>query len=662
MARTGTHLSRVAMALVASLLLVGLAPSSSSAYPRPGRITLLTEGGNQDSVHGPVVSANGRYVAFASKADTLVAGDDNDATDIFLRDLKTGATKLISLGLAGVPAIGSCGVGGNTTGSSSPSLSANGRFIAFSSCASNLVTGDLNLSSDVFIHDAKRGETRLVSASPLGTSGIGSSQSGSQAVDRTGRYVVFVSGAPDLVELAADLLPEQVFLRDTATGETSLVSVAENGLPSNGTRSIDPCAPSGGAAISADGRFVVFVSDASNLADPDSVLPPAGFFAQTHTYVRDLTKKETVMVDVASDGSMSEQQAISRVNPQCLTAHPAISSTGRYVTFQSTAGNLVPNVGAFSTAGIYLRDLVGRRTERIDVESNGQNVDGFYPGPDCVGVAAACSRTVQSTEPSLSQDGRYVTFRSSRPLVPGRLGHTDIFLYDRLSGATENLTQPGPDSTGMHSLFPFTADGRRVVFQTDTGDLVRNDTHEGWDDFLLDRGPALGSGELVSGGRLSVAGRSDFSATGSLAASDASADVLAPLVKEGADIIEARLVYRVTENDLFAVIDLERIARLGSPGMLYGFRFSAGGRHYQVRASSLLGGTFGLFDCNGVCAKVADLRGGYGTTGERVVVAIPLTAIGMDAGGVLSEVEAFSALGSNQSGALQVLDSISLVQ
>jgi hypothetical protein len=81
---------------------------------------------------------------------------------------------------------------------------------------------------------------------------------------------------------------------------------------------------------------------------------------------------------------------------------------------------------------------------------------------------------------------------------------------------------------------------------------------------------------------------------------------------------------------------------------------------YEVRARSLLGGTFGLFDCTDspICTKVADLRGGYGTTGERVVFSLPLDLIGLEGGGTLSDVEAYSALGSYLTGPTKVLDTV----
>lgn len=130
------------------------------------------------------------------------------------------------------------------------------------------------------------------------------------------------------------------------------------------------------------------------------------------------------------------------------------------------------------------------------------------------------------------------------------------------------------------------------------------------------------------------------------------------------DLYGASFAYRPEYEDLFAAIELDDMPPV-LPGVLspifYGLRFDVGGKSYEVRATSLLGGTFGLFDCTGLrptCTKIADLSGGYGTTGMRVVFSLPLEAIGLEDGGELSNVEAYSALGSYFTGPSKILDTV----
>ena len=115
---------------------------------------------------------------------------------------------------------------------------------------------------------------------------------------------------------------------------------------------------------------------------------------------------------------------------------------------------------------------------------------------------------------------------------------------------------------------------------------------------------------------------------------------------------------------MYVEIELEHMPKVlpGVSPTVYGLRFNVEDKSYEVRATSLLGGTFGLFDCTGspICTKIADLRGGYGSTGERVVFSLPLAEIGLDGGGELSNVEAFSAIGSFYMGSQRTLDTVSL--
>jgi Tol biopolymer transport system component len=216
------------------------------------RVSVASNGvqGNDPS-YTPFLSADGRYVAFASDANNLVSGDTNSSTaDVFVRDLQTNQTSRVS--------VASSGTQGNDF-SSSPSLSTDGRYVAFISEASNLVSGDTNGVADIFVHDRQTGQTSRVSVASSGTQG----NSGSFApyLSPDGRYVAFQSTASNLISGDTNNR-DDVFVRDWQTGQTSRVSVASNGTQGNGS-SFNP-------SPSAAGHYVAFESFANNLVDGDT--------------------------------------------------------------------------------------------------------------------------------------------------------------------------------------------------------------------------------------------------------------------------------------------------------------------------------------------------------------------------------------------------------
>src|SRR6266568_3840112 len=203
-----------------------------------------------DSSFVPSLSANGRVVAFASDATTLVTGDTNGNRDVFVHDLTTGQTVRVS--------VDSAGVQGNDT-SSDPSLSANGRVVAFQSFATNLVAGDTNGAGDVFVHDRRTEQTVRVSVDSAGVQG--NSSSFDPSLSANGRWVAFQSFATNLV--AGDTNGDRdIFVHDLTTGETVRVSVNSAGIQGNSESFF--------ASISAKGRVVAFTSDASNLVAEDT--------------------------------------------------------------------------------------------------------------------------------------------------------------------------------------------------------------------------------------------------------------------------------------------------------------------------------------------------------------------------------------------------------
>src|SRR5439155_1129649 len=193
----------------------------------------------------PAISADGRFVAFPSEATNLVPGDTNGATDVLVRDRRTGTTERVSVSSAGAEANGT---------SFTPAISADGRLVAFASEADDLVIGDTNQAFDVFVHDGMTGTTERVSVDSTGAQANAASiEHFCPALSADGRFVAFESDATNLVPVDTNAATD-VFVRDRLTATTDRVSVDSTGAQAN-DRSDFP-------AISADGSVVAFVSTA----------------------------------------------------------------------------------------------------------------------------------------------------------------------------------------------------------------------------------------------------------------------------------------------------------------------------------------------------------------------------------------------------------------
>ena len=353
-----------------------------------------------DTSYPPALSADGRYVAFQSNASNLVSGDTNGTWDAFVLDRTNGVVTRVS--------VSSSGVQGNALTANRVSISADGRFVAFASSASNLVSGDTNNAADIFVYDRQAGTTTRASVATDGTQA--NSQSFEPALSGDGRYVAFESDASNLA--AGDTNGAyDVFVHDLQTGQTVRVTDVAAGGPSNGAF---------GPSISADGRFVAFSSGAPNLVPGDTN-------GADDVFVQDLVTGATVRASVATDGTQGND----------LSFQAALSADGRYVTFYSQASNLV----AGDTNGrqdVFVHDMQTGQTTRVSVSSNGVqgNSDSFAP--------------------SLSADGRYVAFRSSASnLVPGDTNAVeDVFVYDRQTALTSRVSvaNDGTQGNGV-SLF-----------------------------------------------------------------------------------------------------------------------------------------------------------------------------------------------------------------
>ena len=300
------------------------------------RVSVATGGGEVtgDSFNS-ALSGDGRFVAFESVATNLVAGDTNGASDVFVHDRQTGATTRVSVATGAVQAIG---------GSFLPAISNDGRFVAFHSAATNLVTGDTNGGTDVFVHDRQTGETTRVSVATGGGQSTGSGQppAFAPALSAEGRFVAFESTSTNLVAGDTNGVSD-VFVHDRQTGTTTLVSVPTGGSPQGNVRSVEP-------DISGDGRFVVFLSFATNLV-------PGGTSGNGDVFVHDRQTNTTTQISVSTIG----------VQGNDFSCNPAISQDGRIVAIFSDATNLVLN----DTNGV--RDIfIHNRTTDLDVDGDGK--------------------------------------------------------------------------------------------------------------------------------------------------------------------------------------------------------------------------------------------------------------------------------------------------
>ena len=271
-------------------------------------VSINNEGeyGNSSSSE-PVISGDGRYVAFHSNATNLAPNDTNKSLDVFVYDRDTEEISPISISHLGKFVKGA---------SIGPAISANGRYVAFSSHAQKLVKDDQNDSMDVFIRDQETNEIMLVSVASDGQPGNGPSFAPTLSAE--GRYVAFRSTATNLVTNDTNEV-EDIFVHDRETSETMLASVSSTGQQANGI--------SFGPRLSADGRYVAFNSNASNLvADDDN--------DSTDVFIHDIQTKQTHRLTL-----------ISQSSSQMLTSSyaPAISGDGRWVAFESKAFNLVVN-------------------------------------------------------------------------------------------------------------------------------------------------------------------------------------------------------------------------------------------------------------------------------------------------------------------------------
>lgn len=246
-------------------------------------------------------SIAGRFVTFISSAPNLVPDDTNGSEDVFVRDLVAGTTERVS--------VSSTGEEGNSS-STAASISAGGRFVAFSSFASNLVAGDTNSAFDSFVHDRQTGITERVSVNSREVQG--DAMSVDPSVSQNGRFVAFYSDATNLVPGDTNARTD-IFVRDRVLGRTERISVSsdeqqsDGSSPEPGVRGFTATGPD----ITPDGRYVAFFSSATNLVRGDTNTCPL-FFEEPGTcpdaFVRDRGAGTTTRVSLFPDGSQSNER------------------------------------------------------------------------------------------------------------------------------------------------------------------------------------------------------------------------------------------------------------------------------------------------------------------------------------------------------------------
>ena len=423
--------------------LVVAALAASAAGQATSRASVGPGGAQSDKGSTfPSISTDGRYVAFQSTASNLVPGDTNGVSDVFVRDRQTGTTERVSVDSGG---------GEGNGGSYFPSISADGRYVAFLSYADDLVTGDTNTAPDVFVRDRQGGATERVTVATSGVQGNAGSY-WAPAISADGRYVAYQSNSRNLVGGDTNAASD-VFVRDRQAGTTERVSVDSGGGEGNGSSAY--------GSISADGRYVAFASAATDLVAGDTN-------GVSDIFVRDRQTGTTERVSVDSGGAQG--------NASCYEpSTPGISADGRYVAFVSYASDLVPG-DTNGLADVFVRDRQGGTTDLVSVDSGGTQ-----------------GNTDSSGAPSISADGRFVACANNASNFAGgdSNGASDVFVRDRQGGTTVRVSvdSGGAQADGSSGYFglSISGDGRYVAFASDAGNLVTGDTNSQSDIFVRDR-------------------------------------------------------------------------------------------------------------------------------------------------------------------------------
>ncbi|PCJ54153.1 MAG: hypothetical protein COA70_05830 [Planctomycetota bacterium] len=376
----------------------------------------------------PAISADGTWVAYESSAEDLVASDSNGKRDIFIHNLGSGLTEIVS--------VTSTGVQGNAT-SFNASVSGDGRFVAFQSWSSNLVINDTNNWQDVFLHDRQLGTTICMSVDSSGLPGDGFSTN--PIISGDGDFIAFVSSSSNLVPGDTNGTID-TFVFERSSGNLELISKSTSGILGN---------QGGGlASITADGRFVAFQSWSTNFITNDTNF-------SSDVFLHDRLLGTTDILSLSSTGELGNSHS----------SNPSISANGNSISFRSFASNLIP--GDFNlTHDIFMRNHLAATTSMVSVDSYGR------PG-------LAAGHPLGHELSSISADGNWIAFSSEFPFVYADYSNPDI--YVRSLTTHENvivLSGPATVTAGTSVTFTWADGPRNEVFAflssfSNSGSLLR---------------------------------------------------------------------------------------------------------------------------------------------------------------------------------------------
>ncbi len=506
------------------------------------------------------ISDNGQYVVFESNSDQLVPEVSNNIGHVFRHNMGNGVTELVSKNVSNV-------VGNNN--SNSVSVSADGNLVAFISTATNLIASDTNGLSDVFIKNMTDGSVDIASVTSSGAQNTSPGTSVTAAfISADGAYISFVTDSDTLASGDSNYIADVLVHHNVPLGSTVLMSISASGTQADwpGVERISKPANSGNAiafstqaddilgdtidtngkydvfyhtynpsgpthanyriwnadpsytpyegadgdtlqlAMSDDGRYIVFTTNATNLT---SVTDPNG---ESDVYWYDKQTQEIKLIS-AKFGSTTETGNRG-------SSEPSVSNDGKYVVFQSTSSDLTGNPDN-ATSDVYIRNVQNNTTTRISELGDGSSSDGIsvYPeisgdgqfiafsssstdlvagdingqddifiydvGLDALQLVSVATGGAQSNgyseRPAVSTDGRYVAFMSYATNLDGASGSAEAFVRDRTAGTTTWVSKnsSGVSAGGISNSYrmSISGDGKYVVFDTDNPLVVSDDNY-----------------------------------------------------------------------------------------------------------------------------------------------------------------------------------------
>ena len=572
---------------------------------RVERVSVGSDGTQADAPSvQPHVTPDGRYVVFASEATTLVPNDTNDASDVFIRDRLTGITRIVS--------IASHGEQGNGQ-SFDPVVSADGRYVGFSSWADNLVPADTNGDADVFVRDVSDGLIERISI----TSSEGQAHGGfsyAAAISGDGRFVAFTSRA---TLAGPESTGRRAYVRDRVEGVTELVSLTSEGEPwyVAYTDLEGPSFQGPAVAMSEDGRYVAY--------EAVTGAPDRGGSTFCNVYVYDRQLRRTERVSISSDATDSQGSVVAESN--ALTMQPegekvrsrllGISPDGRLVLFSSDMGLGYPGNPFWN---LFVRNMATGETQVVMEGSGSVEGTGWY---------AASPFTA---------DAREVVVGAGQGNI-----HLGAGLYARLLGGPVEVLPNFVVASGGGELQVQGDAAFWGVPMTDSGDDLEDVSYADGTD-VGRAADLLGAEVLARPEQGDLLVRLDV-------------DRLPPARGQGfiTNCIRCPHPYRLIQWGVKA-------GPSGLPGLTWNLEMTVGGVRYQIRAA--YPDQFALYRCDPVCVPQAQLRGGMGTAGHAIIVSVPSTLLQLSEVEVVSSVRAVTALASTTGEPLVELDDVDLPQ